>query len=90
MVWVLVAIPLAICGVEEATGDWFLPSATVPGLGLIIVLTTGAVEEEGLGIANGDFCERGMGSWPGMKGGKGWCGGVCVCVCMHTIRISIL
>lgn len=89
LVWGLAAIPLAVWGVEEATGDWVLPSAAVPGLGFIIVLTIGAVEEGGLGTAKGDFCERGMGSWPGMKGGKGWCG-VCVsmCICIAQQWIS--
>ena len=94
LVWGLAAIPLAVWGVEEATGDWVLPSAAVPGLGFIIVLTIGAVEEGGLGTAKGDFCEWGMGSWPGMKGGKGWwC--VCVrehvqCVYMHSSSESVV
>lgn len=66
-----VAIPVAVWGVEEATGDWFFPWAITPGLGLIMVLTIGAEEEGRLGGMNGDFCERGMGSWPGRNGGKG-------------------
>ena len=66
-----VASPVVVWGVEEATGDWLFPSAITPGLGLIIVLMRGAKEEGRLGGTNGDLCERGMGTWPGMNGGKG-------------------
>ena len=63
---------MAVWGVEEATGNWLFPLATTPaGLGLIIVLTTGAEEEGRFGGRNRDFCERGIGTWPGMNGGKG-------------------
>ena len=64
---------MAVCGVEEATGDWSFPSETTPGLGLIMVLMTGAEGEEGRWRGtNGDFCVSGMGSWPGTNGGKGY------------------
>ena len=51
------ASPAAVCGVEEATGIWFLLSATALEPGLITVLMLGALVVEGgrVGTANGDF-----------------------------------